>query len=158
MSQDIIEDRQALVQQTCQWIEGLYAHFNLEIKVAGEASEEEMSLNITGKDAGLMIEGLGMGQGQMISTLQTVTSAFLQRHGWRAPLRIDALSYRKKREESLAAVAKVLGDKVAATGKAITVLGMNSFDRRAVHSGLQNDARVTTESEGGGVMRRLKVR
>ena len=147
-----------LVKHGSQWLEELFGNFDLKIKVEGQQKGDDLSFDIKGPDAHQFVEGLGMSKGQLVSVIQTLLFAVLQRQGWsRGSLSVDAMSFRREREENLGSVAGVLSEKVRALGKAITVLGMDSMDRKAIHRCLDANPNVKSESEGYGAMRRLKV-
>ena len=147
------------VALSIEWLEGLGKTFDLNIKVDAEGGADGgLSINIGGPDAAQFLEGFGMGRGQLATHIQTLLQAVLYREGWETgDLFIDVQNFRKKRGERLTRVAGMVGDKVVELGKPITILGMNSFDRRLVHTTLEPDKRVKTESEGYGMLRRLKV-
>ena len=63
---------------------------------------------------------------------------------------IDTETYRKRREDSLVAMAKELGEKARRTQKPITVSHMNAHNRRIIHMALQNE-----ETDGHGVFLRF---
>jgi spoIIIJ-associated protein len=70
---------------------------------------------------------------------------------------LDTEDYRKKREKTLIALAKKLGEKVKRTRKPVTVSPMNSHDRRIVHLALQNDSQLITKSRGEGTFRKIII-
>jgi spoIIIJ-associated protein len=70
---------------------------------------------------------------------------------------IDTEEYRKRREESLVALAIRLGEKVKKTKKAVTVGHMNAHDRRVIHMAMQDDETLTTKSRGEGEYRKIVI-
>ena len=70
---------------------------------------------------------------------------------------IDTEDYRKRREESLVALAMRLGEKVKKTKKPVTVGHMNAHDRRIIHLAMQNDETLTTKSRGEGEYRKILI-
>lgn len=147
-----------LAPGTAAWVEELLGHMGLEVSVSAEIDEEDARINITGPDARLCLDGLGQAHGQLLSNLQTVVGGYLQQQGWRGRnVTADAMNFRQRRIDALGEVATWLGKKVAQGGKPITILGMSSFDRRIIHTELARNRKVTTQSEGYGAMRRLKI-
>ena len=61
---------------------------------------------------------------------------------------MDSQGYRRKREESLTKLAKSLEQKVRRSGKAFKLEPMNPYERRIIHTALQDSKYVSTESEG----------
>ena len=71
---------------------------------------------------------------------------------------LDASNYRKKRKETLVRLAKRVADKVARTRRNLTLEPMNSYERRIIHSTLQNHNYVVTESIGEEPNRKVVIR
>lgn len=74
------------------------------------------------------------------------------------PVVVDADNYRSRRTEQLGELADYLVDKVTQDGLAISIYGMNSVDRRAVHRAMGEGRGAVTQSAGVGIFRRLTVR
>jgi len=70
---------------------------------------------------------------------------------------VDTEAYRKRREESLVALAEKLAEKVKKSKKSLTVGHMNAHDRRIIHLALQNDESLTTKSRGEGEFRKIVI-
>jgi len=61
---------------------------------------------------------------------------------------LDTENYRQRRKETLETLAFNLAKKVKHTKKNVVLEPMNPYERRIIHSALQNDRFVTTYSEG----------
>ena len=70
---------------------------------------------------------------------------------------VDIENYRAKREESLVRYAHKVAREVAKTKKTKKLDYMNPYERRIIHSALQNDKYVSTYSEGNDPYRRLVI-
>ena len=70
---------------------------------------------------------------------------------------VDIENYREKREESLVRYANKMAREVAKTKKTKKLDYMNPYERRIIHSALQNDRYVITYSEGTDPYRRLVI-
>ena len=70
---------------------------------------------------------------------------------------IDAENYRQKRHDSLIALSNRLAQKVERTGRKHTLEPMNPYERRIIHSALQNDKYVFTRSEGEEPFRHVVI-
>jgi spoIIIJ-associated protein len=113
-------------------LEGLLTRMEFTFPVAVEETEVAIILNIQGDGSGLLI-------------------------GKRGQIVIDTEEYRKRREESLVALAVRLGEKVKKTKKPVTVGHMNAHDRRVIHMAMQNDETLTTKSRGEGEYRKILI-
>ena len=70
---------------------------------------------------------------------------------------VDIENYREKREQSLIRYANKVAREVAKTKKTKKLDYMNPYERRIIHSALQNDKYVITYSEGEEPHRRLVI-
>ena len=111
----------------------------------------------------IKIKGTGMGlligyRGETLDAIQYLVSLYINK-GAKEYKRviIDTENYRAKREETLRKLAKRLAHKVAKTKKRIVLEPMNPYERRIIHSTLQNDRFVKTYSEGEEPFRKVII-
>jgi len=136
------------------FVEGIIAHMGFDFPVAVEEKSEYISVNIQGDGSGLLI---GRG-GQTLDAMQYLTNKALNRNGNGGKrIILDTENYRRKREESLVALAEKLGEKAKRTKKPVTVNPLNAHDRRIIHMVLQEDRELTTRSRGEGAMRKIII-
>ncbi|GAE89245.1 RNA-binding protein Jag [Acetivibrio straminisolvens JCM 21531] len=110
-----------------------------------EESEDTILLRIQGDDIGIIIGR----RGETLDALQYLTSLVVNKskQGYKR-LVIDIENYRQKREETLVKLANRLADRVIKYKKDITLEPMNPYERRVIHSSLQNHKYVETYSVG----------
>ena len=72
-------------------------------------------------------------------------------------VKVDTENYRQRRKETLENLAKNISFKVKRTKRAVSLEPMNPYERRIIHSALQNDRYVTTHSEGNEPYRHVVV-
>jgi len=70
---------------------------------------------------------------------------------------VDAENYRQRREENLIRLAQQVGDQVLLTRKSKLLEPMNPFERRLIHTTLNDIAQITTKSEGDGLYKQVRV-
>lgn len=70
---------------------------------------------------------------------------------------VDAENYRQRREENLIRLAQQVGDQVLQTRKSKLLEPMNPFERRLIHTTLNNIAQISTKSEGEGLYKQVRV-
>ena len=120
-----------------------------------EENGEDISLNINGKDLGLLIGK----RGNTLNALQYLANVILHRQfslsGGRTI--IDIENYRQKRRVTLEQLAKNLADKAFRTNKDVILEPMNPQDRRIIHLALQNSRDVTTHSHGDEPYRKVVI-
>ena len=117
-------------------------------------AEDEINIEILGRDAGLVIGK----KGQVLQALQSLTHRVVNRPGIdRRHVVVDAEGYRSRRDDSLASMAQRLGKQAVEEGKIITFEPMNPRDRRVVHLALAKFEGVITKSDGEGSSRRVQI-
>ena len=72
-------------------------------------------------------------------------------------VKLDTENYRQRRKATLENLAKNIAFKVKRTKRPVSLEPMNPYERRIIHSALQNDRYVTTHSEGDEPFRRVVV-
>ena len=72
-------------------------------------------------------------------------------------MKVDTENYRARRKTTLEELAKNIAYKVKRTKRAVSLEPMNPYERRIIHSALQNDKYVTTKSEGEEPYRHIIV-
>ncbi len=97
-------------------------------------------------------------RGQTLDSLQYLVSLVVNK-GTEDYIRVkvDTENYRKRRKETLENLAKNISYKVKRTKRSVSLEPMNPYERRIIHSALQNDKYVTTHSEGEEPFRRVVV-
>lgn len=123
---------------------------NVEAKVDGDT----LRVNLSGPDMGIVIGK----RGETLDALQHLTSLVVNR-GDNEFLKVslDAENYREKRNEALESLAHKLANKVVRTRRNTTLEPMNSYERRIIHSALQDHESVTTYSVGQGINRKVVI-
>ena len=97
-------------------------------------------------------------RGQTLDSLQYLTNLAVNRRAENfVKVKIDTEDYRKRRRETLENLARNIAYKVKRTKRPVALEPMNPFERRVIHSTLQNDKFVTTHSEGEEPYRHVVV-
>jgi len=135
-------------------LEGILTRMQISSPVDVEETEEAIILNIRGDGSGLLIGK----RGQNLDAIQYIVNKAVHHsaNGHKIII-IDTEEYRKRREESLVALAMRLGEKAKKTKKPVTVGHMNAHDRRVIHMAMQDDETLTTKSRGEGEYRKIVI-
>ena len=129
------------------FLDGVFEAMQLEVNLSMEFDEEDktLSIDLAGPEMGVLIGK----RGQTLDSLQYLTNLAVNRSAENyTRVKIDTEDYRRRRKETLENLAKNMASKVKRTKKAVTLEAMNPYERRIIHSALQNDNNVTTHSEG----------
>ncbi len=138
------------------FLKKVFAAMELEvdIQVSANKEEREISVELNGKDMGVLIGK----RGQTLDSLQYLTSLVANKESNEyVRVKVDTENYRERRKETLENLAKNISFKVKRTRKPVTLEPMNPYERRVIHSALQNDKFVSTHSEGEEPYRHVVV-
>ena len=127
----------------------------IDVEVSARENQDgEIHIDINGKDSACVIGK----RGQTLDAIQYLTRVVVNRDEENyTKIVVDAGEYRAKREATLAKLAKRLADKVTRTGKPVKLEPMSPYERKIIHSALQNHKKVTTRSEGKEPYRRVVI-
>ena len=126
----------------------------MNIETAFNQEEKELSINLAGDDMGILIGK----RGQTLDSLQYLVSLVVNRESEDyIRVKLDTENYRERRKETLETLAKNIAYKVKRTRRSISLEPMNPYERRIIHSALQNDKYVVTRSEGEEPFRHVVI-
>lgn len=126
----------------------------VEIEINKNEDERFLDVELKGDDMGVLIGK----RGQTLDSLQYLTSLAINKHSdVYYKVKIDTEDYRKRRRDTLENLARNIAYKVKRTKRPVSLEPMNPFERRVIHSALQNDRYVTTHSEGEEPFRHVVV-
>ena len=138
-----------------EFIETMLHNAKVNADVIATQEDNLIKINIKGKEATCLIGR----RGDTLDAVQFLTSLALNKINKDSHCRVlvDIENYREKREQSLIRYANKVAREVAKTKKTKKLDYMNPYERRIVHSALQNDKYVITYSEGTDPYRRLVI-
>lgn len=127
---------------------------SVNVNIVENMDEKVMNIDLSGDDMGVLIGK----RGQTLDSLQYLVSLVVNKDGEEyVRVKVDTENYRQRRKDTLENLAKNISFKVKRTGKTVTLEPMNPYERRVIHSALQNDKFVETHSEGEEPFRRVVV-
>jgi spoIIIJ-associated protein len=151
---DADRDGEQAAEKARRLLEGILTRMHIDSPVDMTETEEAIILNIRGDGSGLLIGK----RGQNLDAIQYIVNKALHHSAnGHKMIVIDTEEYRKRREESLVALAMRLGEKAKKTKKPVTVGHMNAHDRRVIHMAMQDDETLTTKSRGDGEYRKIVI-
>ena len=158
----IKEEKPIVVEEAPADIEAVIVEFlskvfdamNLTVKINVNITEESVDVDLVGDDMGVLIGK----RGQTLDSLQYLVSLVVNKKSDKyLRVKLDTENYRERRKETLENLAKNIAFKVKRTKRPVSLEPMNPYERRVIHSALQNDRYVTTKSEGEEPFRHVVV-
>lgn len=138
------------------FLNDVFQAMNMEVAIDIKYNEEEKSMDIelSGNEMGVLIGK----RGQTLDSIQYLTSLVVNKgNAGYVRVKVDTENYRARRKETLENLAKNIAFKVKRTKKPVFLEPMNPYERRVIHSALQNDPLVSTHSEGEEPYRKVVV-
>ena len=119
-----------------------------------DSREDSLYIHMVGDTLGILIGR----RGETLDALQYLTSLQVNkgREGY-IRVTLDTENYRAKREDSLRRLAQRMANRAQKTGRKVVLEPMNPYERRVLHTALQNHPAVTTHSEGEEPNRRVVI-
>jgi len=152
----IKEEEKTIDMVANEFLTDVFKAMNLPvvINIKYDDIDKFVDIDLSGDDMGVLIGK----RGQTLDSLQYLTSLVVNK-GQENYIRVklDTENYRQRRKATLENLAKNIAFKVKRTKRPVSLEPMNPYERRIIHSALQNDKFVTTHSEGDEPFRRVVV-
>ena len=151
-----VRKKSNLLDDTYEFLNKMFAAMNMEVKSEIDYNEENRTMNIdfSGDEMGILIGK----RGQTLDSLQYLISLVVNKESDAyIKVNVDTEDYRERRKQTLENLAKNLSYKVKRTRRPVTLEPMNPYERRIIHSALQNDRYVETHSEGDEPYRKVVI-
>ena len=139
-----------------EFLDSVFKAMDMEVELDIKVDEDEKMIDVElkGDDMGILIGK----RGQTLDSLQYLSNLALNKHSDNYfKVKVDTEDYRNRRKETLENLAHNIAYKVKRTKRSVELEPMNPFERRVIHSALQNDKYVTTHSEGEEPYRHVVV-
>lgn len=152
---ELAKVEESTIEACEKFLSDIFKTMEMEVEISSTIDEEgALSINMEGKNMGILIGK----RGQTLDSLQYLTNrvANKMQEGY-VRVKLDTEDYRRRRKETLENLARNIAHKVKRTRKPVSLEPMNPYERRIIHSALQNDKHVTTHSEGEEPYRRVVV-
>lgn len=126
----------------------------IDLQIKEGEKENTININVIGNDMGILIGK----RGQTLDSLQYLVSLVVNKGSDKFHrVKLDTENYRERRKATLENLAKNISLKVKRIKKPVALEPMNPYERRIIHSALQNDRYCTTKSEGEEPYRHVVV-
>lgn len=129
---------------------------DIKAEIRIRKNEDSLNIKLTGPKMGIIIGR----RGQTLDSLQYLVSLVVNKNKGKdnyVKIILDTEDYRRKREETLHRLAKRLAENVIKSGRKVELEPMNPYERRIIHSALQEYNQITTYSEGEEPYRKVVI-
>ena len=140
-----VKSSQNVEEFISKFLEELCEKMKIEAKISYEKKENGIYFNATGEKVGPLIGK----RGETLNAIQELISNVAKKAGYKEEkIFFDVENYKIRREQSLEGLAERMAKKALKIEKPIRLERMNSYERKIIHTALQEFEGVTTRSEG----------
>lgn len=145
----------SLEDTAIDFLKKVFHSMGIESEINVEIDEENvMNIELSGDQMGVLIGK----RGATLDSLQYLTSLVVNKESENyIKVKLDTENYRARRKETLENLARNLAHKVKRVRRSVYLEPMNPYERRIIHSTLQNDKFVETHSEGDEPYRKVVI-
>lgn len=137
-----------------EFLQGVIEKIGIDANINAETEDDRINIDISGENMGIIIGR----RGETLSSLQYLTNLVVNRRvDDYIKVSIDTENYKQKREEALIKLAHKTAEKVIKYRRSFTLEPMNPYERKIIHSALQENDRISTYSTGSEPMRKVVV-
>ncbi len=139
-----------------EFLNSVFRAMDLEVNIDVKMDEAEnlMNIDLSGEQMGVLIGK----RGATLDSLQYLVSLVVNKESENyIKIKLDTENYRARRKETLENLARNLAHKVKRIHRPVYLEPMNPYERRVIHSTLQNDKYVETHSEGDEPYRKVVI-
>ena len=148
------EPKKTIEEIARDFLSEIFRTMNLQVDIKLNIHEDMLDVDLSGNEMGILIGK----RGQTLDSLQYLLSLVINKNSESyIKVKVDTENYRQRRKETLENLAKNIAFKVKRTKRPVSLEPMNPFERRIIHSALQNDKYVITKSEGEEPYRHVVV-
>lgn len=148
-------NKEEVIARVSSFLKDTFKAMGIEVKIdAVFEGDDTLNVDLAGSEMGILIGK----RGRTLDSMQYLTSLVANK-GDHAYIRVklDTEDYRRRRKETLENLAYNIAAKVKRTKKTVFLEPMNPYERRIIHSALQNNPYVSTHSEGEEPYRKVVV-
>lgn len=150
------EENEEILSAAREFISKILETLELENIVEMELEDNTLNVNVNGDENRL---GILIGKrGVTLDSIQYILNLIVNKKSSRyIRVNLDSSGYRDKRKKTLENLAGKMANKVLKTGRSIKLEPMNSYERKIIHTALQDFEGVLTHSEGKDPFRKVVI-
>ena len=148
------EDQAEIAEKGKQFLEDMFKQMGLTVFIEKMTTPDKITFQVHGDELGILIGK----HGQTLDAIQYLTNLVAHKDvSGHCHIVVDVENYRSRREETLVNLAKRLASKVKRNRQKVSLEPMNAFERKIIHTALQGDKHIVTNSEGDEPFRHVVI-
>lgn len=150
-----VREKLDTISETKNFIQEVAKNMGVDVTIETEQVDQRVVFHLSGEKIALLIGK----RGKTLNALQYLAQLVLNKHTEQFhSVIIDAEGYRKRREETLVDLAEKMANRAIRINKTVTLEPMPAYERKIIHSALQNISEVTTFSDGVEPYRHIVIK
>lgn len=148
------EEQQVIAEKGKQFLDDMFTQMGLTVFIEKMMVPDKITFQVHGEELGILIGK----HGQTLDAIQYLTNLVAHKDvSGHCHIVVDVENYRSRREETLVNLAKRLASKVKRNRQKVSLEPMNAFERKIIHTALQGDQQIVTNSEGDEPFRHVVI-
>ena len=140
-----VKEKKNLILEAQTFIENIAKNMGVDVEISKVEQDNHVTFHLSGENIALLIGK----RGKTLNSLQYLTHLVLNKNGGQYySVTVDAEGYRERRKETLIDLAHKMSDKAIRINRKVALEPMPAFERKIIHSALQESNEVTTYSDG----------
>ncbi len=149
-----LESNEELESQVCAFLKGVIEHMGYEAEVnVASRTGRKVNISIESADSNIIIGR----KGKNLDALQVLANVFAGKIDSERKIIVDSEDYRVRHEEQIIKNAYKVAQIVRKTGRSHLLEPMNPYERRIVHTALNDVTGIETKSEGEGLYKQVRI-
>ncbi|MBO6049508.1 MAG: Jag N-terminal domain-containing protein [Spirochaetales bacterium] len=149
-----LEPNEELEQKVCEFIDQMVSHMGYESKTTVSSRKgRKVNLEITSESSSIIIGR----KGKNLDAIQVLANVYAGKIDTERKIIVDSEGYRLRHEEQIIKTAYRTAMQVRKTGRSRLLEPMNPYERRLVHTALNDVTGIETKSEGEGLYKQVRV-
>ncbi len=149
-----LEPNEELETQVCAFLKGVIEHMGYEAEVSvASRTGRKVNITIESADSNIIIGR----KGKNLDALQVLANVFAGKNDSERKIIVDSEDYRVRHEEQIIKNAYKVAQIVRKTGRSHLLEPMNPYERRLVHTALNDVTGIETKSEGEGLYKQVRI-
>ncbi len=140
-------------RQVEEFLSQMVQMMHLELSTKLESNEEYLKVDLSGPDRDIVLQS----RAELLEAFQYLLNRTFSRSLIDVRILVDCDGFRRKKEEELQQIAMRVSERVKLSGQSEELGMMNPYERRIVHLTIAEEEGVSSESTGGGFMKRVVI-
>ena len=150
-----VKEKKNQIDEALAYLESIAKNMGVDVTVTKYVDENHVTFELSGENIAILIGK----RGKTLNSLQYLTHLVVNRSGEKYySVTVDAEGYRERRKETLIDLAHKMANKAVRINRKVALEPMPAYERKIIHSALQESDQVTTYSDGVEPHRHIVVK